>query len=78
MSTAELERLSLLSEVVEKVAGVAAGEVRPERSFIEDLGLDSLAMVAVVFTLEETIGVDISEEALAGVKTVQDLLELIS
>ncbi|MGP3912305.1 acyl carrier protein [Nonomuraea sp. 10N515B] len=78
MSTAELERLSLLSEVVEKVAGVAAGEVLPERSFIEDLGLDSLAMVAVVFTLEETIGVDISEEALAGVKTVQDLLELIS
>jgi acyl carrier protein len=78
MSTVKLEHLTLLSEIVEKVAGVAAADVLPERLLIEDLGLDSLALVAVVFTLEETIGVDISEEKLAEVRTVQDLLELIS
>ncbi|MDG4827806.1 acyl carrier protein [Solwaraspora sp. WMMD1047] len=72
------EQLSQLSEIIERVAGVPAAEVSPEKSLVEDLGLDSLAIVAVVFALEESTSGDIPEESLAGAVTVGDLLLLAS
>jgi acyl carrier protein len=72
------EQLSQLSEIIERVAGVPAAEVSPEKSLVEDLGLDSLAIVAVVFALEESTSGDIPEESLAGAVTVGDLLHLAS
>lgn len=77
MSTAEQHRLTLLSSLVHKVAGVPATDVRPDRVLIDDLGLDSLALVAVVFAIEESTGAAIGEERLTGVRTVQDLLDLM-
>jgi acyl carrier protein len=78
MSTTEQQHnLSLLASLVQNVAGVPETDVRPDRVLIDDLGLDSLALVAVVFAIEESTGTAIDEEHLAGVRTVQDLLDLM-
>ena len=77
MSVAEQQRLSVLSTLIENVAGVPAADVQPELVLVEDLGLDSLALVAVVFAIEEKTGAAIGEERLTGVRTVQDLLDLM-
>lgn len=77
MSVAEQQGLPLLSSLVEQVAGVPAPDVQPDRVLIDDLGLDSLALVAVVFAIEERTGASIGEERLVSVRTVQDLLDLM-
>lgn len=52
-------------------------ELTPDSSF-KDLGIDSLDLVDLVFELEEEIGVEFEDEELLKLKTVQDLLDLLS
>jgi acyl carrier protein len=41
------EILPDLASIVEEVAGVDASEVTPEKSFVDDLDIDSLSMVEI-------------------------------
>lgn len=77
MSTKQQEMLSTLSGIVERVAGVPAEKVLPDKSFTDDLALDSLAVVEVAFSMQEETGVEIPEEDLARIRTVQDFLDFV-
>ncbi|MFF3444718.1 acyl carrier protein [Streptosporangium sp. NPDC002721] len=77
MSTKQQEMLSSLAEIVERVAGVPAEAVLPEKSFTDDLALDSLAVVEIAFSMQEHVGVEIPEEDLARIRTVQDFLDFV-
>ena len=46
-------------EKISEQLGVAADEVKPESSFIEDLGADSLDIVELVMALEEEFNIGI-------------------
>ena len=69
--------LSNLADIVERVAGVPAERVLPDKSFTDDLALDSLAVVEVAFSMQEQTGVEIPEEDLARIRTVQDFLDFV-
>jgi acyl carrier protein len=67
-------------KVREKIAeqlGVAADEVKPESSFIEDLGADSLDIVELVMALEEEFNIEISDEDAEKIRTVKDVVGYI-
>jgi acyl carrier protein len=51
---------------------VAEGRVKPEASFIDDLGADSLALVELTLVLEETFDIDIPDEEADAIRTVRD------
>ena len=51
-------------------------ELTLESNF-KDLGLDSLDLVDLVYQFEEELGVQFEDEELAGLKTVQDVVNLI-
>lgn len=74
MSMTTQDYLSLLSETMEEVAGVPAADVQPDKAFIDDLGLDSLSLVEVAFSMYESTGVDIPDEELANLRTIQDFI----
>ena len=67
-----------LAEIVEEVAGIDAAEVTPEKSFVDDLDIDSLSMVEVAVAAEEKFGVRIPDDALANLKTVSDAVDYIA
>ena len=46
-----------LAEIVNEVAGVPADDVQLDKSFVDDLDVDSLSMVEVVVAAEEKFGV---------------------
>lgn len=52
-------------------------EVTKEANLFEDLGADSLDYVEMVFLLEEEFDVEIADNDLDKVKTVNDILELL-
>lgn len=67
-----------LASIVEEVAGVDAAEVTAEKSFVDDLDIDSLSMVEIAVQAEDKFGVKIPDDELAKLTTVQDAVDYIS
>lgn len=66
-----------LAEIVEEIAGVDTADITAEKSFTEDLDVDSLSMVEIAQEVEEKFGVSIPDEELGNIKTVGDAVSYI-
>ena len=66
-----------LASIVEEVAGVDAADVQPDKSFVDDLDVDSLSMVEVVVAAEEKFDVKIPDDQVKNLKTVGDAVTFI-
>ena len=77
MSTGE-EIAEGLAEILEEVAGVNPDDVAEEKSFTDDLDVDSLSMVEVVVAAEEKFGVSIPDDEVKNLKTVGDAVAFIA
>lgn len=69
--------LSGLAVIVNEVAGVAVEDVQPDKSFVDDLDIDSLSMVEVVMACEDKWGVKIPDSEVKNLKTVGDAVNFI-
>jgi acyl carrier protein len=72
------EILTGLAEIVEEVAGIESTEVSAEKSFVDDLDIDSLSMVEIAVQAEDKFGVKIPDDQLAELKTVGDAVDYIA
>ncbi|MEM1418166.1 MAG: acyl carrier protein [Myxococcota bacterium] len=52
-------------------------DIKPESSFIDDLGADSLAIVELVLAFEEQFEIDIPDEDTEKIRTVGDAVSYI-
>ena len=75
MTTEEIQ--TGLGEIIDEVAGVPADQVTPEKSFVDDLDIDSLSMVEVVVAAEERFGVKIPDDDVKSLQTVGDAVTYI-
>lgn len=66
-----------VKKIVAEQLGVDITEVKPEASFIEDLGADSLDTVELVMALEEEFGVEIPDEDAEKIINVGDAIKYI-
>jgi acyl carrier protein len=66
-----------LAEIVNEVAGIPTDEVQLDKSFTDDLDVDSLSMVEVVVGAEEKYGIKIPDEEVKNLKTVGDAVAYI-
>lgn len=74
-----------MSDLEEKVKGIIveqlnvdASDVKPEASFIDDLGADSLDTVQLIMAFEEEFNVEIPDEESVNIKTVGDAIKFIT
>ena len=75
MSTATIE--TKVKSIIADQLGVGEDEIKPESSFIEDLGADSLDIVELVMAMEEEFEVEIPDEQAENIKTVGDAVSYI-
>ncbi len=71
------EALTALRTAAVDVLQVDGDKVVESASFAEDLEADSLDLVELVMSLEDTLDITIEEDDLADVKTVGDALDVI-
>ena len=71
------EIIAGLAEIIEEVTGIEPSEVTIEKSFVDDLDIDSLSMVEIAVQTEDKYGVKIPDEDLAGLRTVGDAVNYI-
>jgi acyl carrier protein len=74
-STEEIR--SNLAEIVNEIAGIPVEDVQLEKSFTDDLDVDSLSMVEVVVAAEEKFSVKIPDDEVKNLKTVGDAVSFI-
>lgn len=74
--------MSNIEERVKKIIleqlGVKEDEVKPEASFVDDLGADSLDTVELVMALEEEFDTEIPDEDAEKITTVQAAIDYIN
>lgn len=76
MATTEEIRAGL-AEIVNEITGVPADDVQLEKSFTDDLDIDSLSKVEVVVAAEEKFGIKIPDEDANKFETVGDAVSYI-
>jgi acyl carrier protein len=64
-------------KIIEEQLGVDPDRVKPEASFIDDLGADSLDIVELVMAMEEEFDIEIPDEDAEKLRTVQDVLKYL-
>jgi acyl carrier protein len=66
-----------LADIVNEVTGIPVDDVQLDKSFTDDLDVDSLSMVEVVVAAEEKFSVRIPDDAVKDLKTVGDAVSYI-
>ncbi len=77
MAMTEQEILAGLGEIIDEIAGVPADQVTPDKSFVDDLDIDSLSMVEIAVAAQDRFGVEIPDDELKNLKTVQDVVAFV-
>ncbi|HSA48961.1 MAG TPA: acyl carrier protein [Yinghuangia sp.] len=72
------EILKGLAEIVNEIAGTDVEDVQRDKSFTDDLDIDSLSMVEVVVAAEEKFNVKIPDDDVKGLATVGDAVDYIA
>ena len=78
MPATQEEIIAGLAEIIEEVTGIEPSEVTMEKSFVDDLDIDSLSMVEIAVQAEDRFGVKIPDDELANLKTVGDAVDYVS
>jgi acyl carrier protein len=68
---------SEVKRIIKEQLDVEEDDIKPESSFIDDLGADSLGLVELVLAFEEAFEIDIPDEDTEQIRTVQDAVTYI-
>ena len=71
------EVLAGLAELITDETGISADEVALEKSFTDDLDIDSISMMTIVVNAEEKFDVKIPDAEVKNLKTVRDAVDFI-
>jgi acyl carrier protein len=77
MASSEQDILSGLAEIVNEETGLPVESVELEKSFTDDLDIDSLSMMTIVVNAEEKFGVRIPDDDVKNLTTVGDAVSYI-
>ena len=66
-----------VKKIIVEQLGVKEEDVKPEASFVEDLGADSLDTVELVMALEEEFDIEITDEEAEKITTVQSAIDYV-
>ncbi|MEV6558077.1 meromycolate extension acyl carrier protein AcpM [Nocardia sp. NPDC051756] len=77
MATTQEEIVAGITEIIEEVTGIEAAEVTIDKSFVDDLDIDSLSLVEIAVQLEDKYSVKIPDEDLASLRTLGDAVAYV-
>ena len=61
-----------LQEIIADVLNVQKDEIKPETTFVDDLGADSLDIFQIIMGIEEEFDIEIDSDEAEKIVTVQD------
>ena len=71
------EVMQVMRDKAEQLLEVAPEALQEDKSFVDDLEVDSLSLVEYTMDLEDALGIELPEEELTDLKTIGSFLDLI-
>lgn len=78
MALTQQEVLAGLAELVNDETGISAEKVQLDKSFTDDLDIDSISMMTIVVNAEDKFSVKIPDEEVKNLITVADAVNFIT
>lgn len=66
-----------LQEIIAEQLEIDTEEIKYASNIIDDLGADSLDIVDLVMSVEDEFGIEVPDEALEEMSTVEDMVKYI-
>ena len=66
-----------LQKIIAEVLNLSEEEIRPDSTFVDDLGADSLDVFQIIMGIEEEFDIEIDNEEAEKITTVQDAVDRI-
>jgi len=73
----EREIRNKIKEAIAKISDIDAADIVDTASFQDDLGLDSLVLLEISVEIEMQFGLEVHEDDLKQLQTVQDAVEFV-
>lgn len=73
-----MDTFTKVAELLAEHLGIDASTITPESEVVNDLGADSLDVVQLLMELEDNFNIVVSEEEAATLRTVGDIVNIIS
>ncbi|MBO8143105.1 MAG: acyl carrier protein [Thermodesulfobacterium sp.] len=64
-------------DIISQKLNLSKDQIKPEASFVDDLGADSLDLVELVMAMEEAFGMEVPDEEAEKLRTVKDVIEYV-
>ena len=66
-----------LQKIIAEVLNLSEEEIRPDSTFVDDLGADSLDVFQIIMGIKEEFDIEIDNEEAEKITTVQDAVDQI-
>lgn len=66
-----------VTSIIVDQLGVKKEDIKPESSFVDDLGADSMDIVELVMAFEDNFSIQIPDQEEESIRTVQDAIDFI-
>ncbi|CAL4323663.1 Acyl carrier protein [Buchnera aphidicola (Protaphis terricola)] len=66
-----------IKNIISKKLEIQIDKIKNTSLFLEDLGADSLDIIELIMSLEENFNIEISDEEVEKIKTVQNAIDFI-
>lgn len=71
------EILKQLTDIMKQVFNFKDDEIVPTAHLVDDLDLDSIDAIDLAVRLEEVLGLQLKEDELKAIRTVQDVVDTV-
>lgn len=66
-----------LQEIIAVQLEMDADDIAYDSNILDDLGADSLDVVDLIMSIEDEFGIEVPDEALENIRTVEDMVKFI-
>lgn len=63
--------------ILSEYFNVSSENIKLSSRLIEDLGIDSMSLVELIFELKENFGIEIKKDEIIRIRTIQDIIDFI-
>ena len=72
-----IELAGRICSLIAEQLGVDIAEIVPNARILDDLGADSLDVVELVMSLEDTFDIEVPDEEVEGMRTIADIQQYV-
>jgi acyl carrier protein len=66
-----------VTAIITEITGIPEAELLPDKNLREDLEIDSLTTIELAETIQDEFDIEVEDEKLKELKTVQDVVDLV-